>query len=272
MVVVPGDVVYFLSGGSSNSDPNSSIGGNPSSTPILGNVNNLFSNISPEENTAGKTDYRCFYIFNQNGVDSLYNTIFYINSQTTGGSQISIGVKEATDVQAITITGTVSGGSFTISYEGQPVVVNYDSDLAVWNENLQNGLNDNTDLSGVSSTAASGAGSRNFTLSFLGNDDYRFHDLIELVSNDLVGSASITLSKISDGSPVNAIADLLDFDTNSPNNVIFKNPTFDLPINIGLFGPADGVPVWIKRVTPAGVIPIEYDGFQMGVYGNPIDT
>ena len=64
MAVVSGDIVYFMSGGSGNSNPNNSIGGDPSSSPISGLVNNLFDNISPEETTAGKTDYRCFYIFN----------------------------------------------------------------------------------------------------------------------------------------------------------------------------------------------------------------
>lgn len=273
MVVTSGDIVYFMSGGSSNSDPDASIGGDPSSTPISPSaMNNLFSNISPEENSEGKIDYRCFYIFNQNGIDSLYNTIFYINSQTSGGSDITVGVKEATDVQKITISGTVTSGSFTISYEGDPVVVNYDSDLAVWNTNLEDGINNDTILSGVVSSASFGSGNRSFTLRFEGADDNRYHELLEVVSNDLVGSPTISISKLTNGSPVNSVADLLDFDTNSPNGVTFETPTFEAPIDIGTLESSDGVPIWVRRVTLAGATPLEYDGFQFGIYGNPVST
>ena len=274
MAIVSGDIVYFMSGGSGNSNPSNSIGGDPSSSPISGLVNNLFDNISPEETVAGKTDYRCFYIFNQNGIDSLYNTIFYLNSQISGGSGITIGVKEATDVQQINISG-IDGlpGTFTIAYEGDPVTVAYDSDLAVWSANLQDGINNNTSLSGVVSNASSSAsGSASFSLSFEGEDNNRYHELITLVSNDMSGATTFSISKITNGSPVNSIADLLDFDTNAPNDVVFVNPTFESPIVANTFYASDGIPIWVRRVTAAGATPIEPDGFQFAVYGNPIPT
>jgi hypothetical protein len=271
MAVVSGDIVYFMSGGSGNSNPVNSIGGEPSSSPITGLVNNLFGNISPEESVAGKIDYRCFYVFNQNGIDSLYNTKLYLNSQVSGGSVVTVGVKEATDVQQINISG-IDGlpGTFTIAYEGDPVTVAYDSDLSVWSTNLQNGINDNTPLSGVVSSASSVSfGSVSFNLNFAGEDDSRYHELITLVSNDMSGAATFSISKITNGSPVNSIADLLDFDSNAPNDVVFSSPTFDSPIVANTLRSSDGIPIWIKRETEAGVTPIEPDGFQFAVYGNP---
>ena len=86
------------------------------------------------------------------------------------------------------------------------------------------------------------------------------------------GATTFSISKITNGSPVNSIADLLDFDTNAPNDVVFVNPTFESPIVANTFYASDGIPIWVRRVTAAGATPIEPDGFQFAVYGNPTPT
>ena len=72
MVTTSTDISIVLSGGSSNSNPNLSLGGSPSSTPITNNsINNLFDDISAAQLDAGRIDYRCFYKIN------IYSTILY---------------------------------------------------------------------------------------------------------------------------------------------------------------------------------------------------
>src|SRR5690606_25749840 len=128
MTATANDLVVVLTGGSSNNDPYESLGGEPSSQPIIGVLNNLFENISPEEAATGKTDYRCIYVFNNNTADDIYEVKVYIVSETTGGSEIEIGIIQKQEVQRITVSGTVSGGSFDVTYQDETKTVNYHSD------------------------------------------------------------------------------------------------------------------------------------------------
>lgn len=58
-------VDMFLSGGTLNVQPNGSLGGIISNTPITDDVlQNLFDDISRNEALLGRTEYRCFYIKN----------------------------------------------------------------------------------------------------------------------------------------------------------------------------------------------------------------
>jgi|GEM_PF-6537689 len=57
-----------LSGGSSNNDPKGSLGGIMSSTAVTDNtLENAFDNITRSEALTGKTEYRCFYVYNPSG-------------------------------------------------------------------------------------------------------------------------------------------------------------------------------------------------------------
>lgn len=52
-------LVFRLTGGASNSDPDASLGGVMSNTEISGTaLNNLFDDVSPDEATSGSTEYR----------------------------------------------------------------------------------------------------------------------------------------------------------------------------------------------------------------------
>jgi len=75
-----------LSGGQNNQSPNGSLGGQRSDTIITDDVlENLFDNIKRNEALTGRTEFRCFYIFN------------------TGGSHVSGVVIEITINPAISI-------------------------------------------------------------------------------------------------------------------------------------------------------------------------
>lgn len=261
------DIVYVLSGGSFNTDPNESLGGNPSNEVISSGLNNLFSNISESEAASGKTDFRCIYVFNQNAVDSLFNVQVGINTEVSGGSDIQIGILFATEKQSIVVTNLVTGGSFTIAYEMQNLIVSYDPDLAIWANNLKNALNTISDFdNGVSVQTIQTANQISFNISFEGAGDGKGYSLLTLVSNGLTGlSPTIAISRVQNGSPVNSIPDLLDGPTVIPNGVVFDT----IPISIGTLKATEGFPLWIRRETDAGVSPLSNDGFSLKITANP---
>lgn len=94
MAVVSSDLKFYLSGGGSNTDPNAALGGVISSTEVSATaMNNLFDNVSDAEATAGDTEYRCAYIVNTNGTDTLNSAAIYIQSNTpSGDSALNIGL------------------------------------------------------------------------------------------------------------------------------------------------------------------------------------
>jgi len=140
MPVSEPDISLVLSGGTNNLNPNLSLGGNPSSLRVTSdNLNNLFSDISPEEAEVGKEDYRCLYLFND-GTDFVYDIQIWMVSEVEGGADVEIGLQIQDEVQRITLTGGVTGGSFQISYDNHIITSTFNSDLGVWATNLQTSL------------------------------------------------------------------------------------------------------------------------------------
>lgn len=83
-------------GNSTASTPAASIGKYMSTTDITNaTVENLFANISAAEAAAGKTVYRCIFIYNSHGSQDMTNGKIWIVSQTSGGGDISIGLDPA---------------------------------------------------------------------------------------------------------------------------------------------------------------------------------
>ena len=83
-------IQLHLSGGSNNADPKGALGGARSSTQITSDTaQNLFDDISRAETISGKTEYRCFYVYNPSG-SSFTNTRVKI-SVHPGTSNVSIG-------------------------------------------------------------------------------------------------------------------------------------------------------------------------------------
>ena len=97
MPIAQSDILFFLSGGSTNTDPNASLGGAISSTQIAdATVENLFDNVTGDEAAAGKTEYRCFYVKNNHASITWQSVVAWILSQPTGnGVTIDIGLDPA---------------------------------------------------------------------------------------------------------------------------------------------------------------------------------
>lgn len=93
MSVLSTDILFNLSGGASNTDPDASLGGAESSTQITSDsLSNLFDEVTGDEHTAGDTEYRCFYVKN-NSAETAYNVKVWIDSNTTSSEDtITIGL------------------------------------------------------------------------------------------------------------------------------------------------------------------------------------
>jgi len=264
------DISFVLSGGSANSDANESLGGLPSSVPLVGVENNLFANIAPEEASSGLIDHRCFYIFNDSTENPLLSSDVFFQSEALGGASVEMGVSTSTDLQKISVTGGATGGDADMLYEGLPFNWAFDANFVVWAQNLQDGLNGLADLSGTVVQVSQTVSTLDFFISFEGQDDNRNHQLVQVYSNNyLPGGTNITITKITEGAPINSVAPQIAVDTATPTNVDFSNPTELTPISLGRLGPGDGVPIWIRRTTNAGSLSFPNDGFKFRLKGEP---
>lgn len=263
------EISFVLSGGSANSDPNASLGGLPSNTSVSGAENNLFDNVGTADATEGLIDYRCFYIFNDSLTNSLFNAEIFFESQIDGGAEAQMGIAQSTDLQKISVNGSVTAGSADMIYDGESFNWSWDANVNTWASNLENSLNGLVALSGVSvEHSITGAGV-DFFVSFEGDDDNKNHQLIQVDENNFTGSTNLATVKITEGAPINSVAAQIAVDTVAPTGVSFSNPTTVTPISLGTLGPGDGVPIWIRRSTPAGTDPFPNDGFTFRLRGEP---
>ena len=284
------DIGYYLSGGTNNTAAFASLGGDPSSTPVHFITNSVFTDVSTLQSQTGLVDYRCIYVWNNNETDSLYNTQVFIQSEVQGGSSIQIGLPLATDVQTITIMGTPpTGFLMTLYYDTKywtgPIA--YDSNYTNWAHTIQNALNNlfdvntaNSDavLSGVQVSADFKPETSNMsqtlilTIIFSGADDNTSHPLLTESDNlnTFPGTVSVVIDKITQGGPINTIADRITNATIKPAGVLFSYPTQNSPIVLGELRPYHGFPVWIQRTTKANPNAMSNDGFILAVGGSPI--
>src|ERR1700678_3803574 len=98
------DVIYLLSGGASNTDPDASLGGLPSTTQVSVGLNALFSQVANTEATSGGIRYRCIYVSNNTTNDFLGITNS-ITQSDVNLSSMQIGVSSTNEVQLISIFG-----------------------------------------------------------------------------------------------------------------------------------------------------------------------
>lgn len=120
MSIVSSDIQFQLSGGASNTDPNASLGGAISSTGITDNTtNNLFASVTATQASSGVTQYRGFYVKNNNGTLTWGDCRVYISQDTTSTSdEIDIGLAvEGVSTSMATIgSDTTAPTSVTFSH------------------------------------------------------------------------------------------------------------------------------------------------------------
>lgn len=79
MAIASTDLKYRLSGGTSNSDSNASLGGAVSFSDIS---SSLFDDVSGTQATAGDVNYRCFYVKNNHSTLTALSTKIWIQANT----------------------------------------------------------------------------------------------------------------------------------------------------------------------------------------------
>lgn len=83
------DPQWRLSGGAGNSDPAASLGGVMSSTQVGAGDNNLFDDVSGDESSAGDTEYRGVYVYNNGDVD-LQSAVVWIVDESDASADIEL--------------------------------------------------------------------------------------------------------------------------------------------------------------------------------------
>lgn len=108
MPIITGDFVLRLSGGAANAVGDASLGGAKSANSVSLTVNQLFDVVSAAEAAAGRVEYRCVYLHNNSGADTMTALRAWISANTPlAGTTIDIGVG----------TSAVNGTEQTIASE-----------------------------------------------------------------------------------------------------------------------------------------------------------
>jgi hypothetical protein len=127
MAVQASDILFFLTGGSSNADPNQSQGGARSNTQIGSGLNNLYDNITGTNHSAGTVDagqandYRVFCV-------KLANPLADASSSTLNNAKLQIAVQSLGDCNiqafvspAVNTTITAGANENTAPTQGGPI-------------------------------------------------------------------------------------------------------------------------------------------------------
>lgn len=274
MPVTSSDIVFVLSGGVSNTNPLQSLGGHASIVGFVSNaINNLFDDVSGTDATNGKTDYRCFYIFNNNLTSSLTNVTFWIDSQVSGGATVLTGISLNNEHQLLTFTNNPTGGTFQLTLDlHQTGTITYDTNPNNLAINIQNAIQALSNGAGASVSFNNTLGG--FDIIFSSPNNNRWYPLITMSVNNLIPGTTQTpgflATKITSGSPINTIAVDIGNSSVPPTGITFINPTSTNPLTIGNLNSADGFPVWLQRVVPVQSDSVANDGLTVKLTGDTI--
>ncbi len=96
MPIASTDIQFRLSGGATNTNPNASLGGVMSGTAISGTaLNNLFDDVTGDENAALDVEYRCFYVRNAHASLTLQSAVIWLSAEVAGGANGALGIGSA---------------------------------------------------------------------------------------------------------------------------------------------------------------------------------
>jgi hypothetical protein len=123
MPIAASDLLYKLSiktgtagNQSAQPDPNQSLGKYISTTELAtanGGLNNLFDDVSGDENAASDVEYRLIFIHNAHATLTLQNAVVWLQSEVAGGANIAISV----DTTAASAVGSASAQAKEVADE-----------------------------------------------------------------------------------------------------------------------------------------------------------
>lgn len=121
MPIVSSDIKVKLSiktGSAGNSatqpDVNASLGKYISTTEITdATLNNLFDDITGDENAASDVEYRCIFFHNAHGTLTLQSPVVWISTEVSGGASVAIGI----DTTAASAIGASAAQALEVANE-----------------------------------------------------------------------------------------------------------------------------------------------------------
>lgn len=268
------DIVFLLSGGVSNTDPYKSVGGRPSNTQIDLNDNNIFNDVSREHASSGYTDYRCFYIANNNEDEKLKNTEVY-SRKSLEGSDIELGFDLQNEIQALTLTEKPDSGSFQLfytikhgsdSFRHTTKKIIWVADADIMSSRIATALNALDQLGGIEVDGEENEDGFDFLITFAGASGNRSQELLGVI-NQL--EVDIKVSRIERGSPINFIAPNIGMVNNLPYGTNFYDTDKSSSILIGTLFPGDFCPIWVKRIVEEHIKAVHPDTFDFHIIGEP---
>jgi alpha-tubulin suppressor-like RCC1 family protein len=279
----PSDIKFFLSGGQINIDPLQSLGGDYSDTQVGTDINNLFEDISSTLSREGYVDYKCIYLFNKGAskYDWVFDSSVWTDIQKNIPIQIDLGFTLNDDVQQITVSGSITDGYIILEYTDIAAKV-YNTSRIYWSGSMpdfatqiQNQLNYLEPIvGGITVSASVGSGFTNIIITFGEDDGNKVHNLLN-IQNYLNGTGiNIQISKISDGSPINTIADKIEASNVAPSGIFFQSTNNLNKKTIGTLQLDEGFPIWIRRTIRAGTTPSSNAGATIKFNGKifPVDS
>lgn len=118
MAIVASDIKQRLSvvtgsaGNTTAGTVGASLGKYISTTDVSGTpLNDLFPDVTGNENLASNVDYQCVFVYNSHGSLTLQNAVVYISAQVSGGAAAAIAV----DSTATSAVGASSAQALTIA-------------------------------------------------------------------------------------------------------------------------------------------------------------
>lgn len=95
-----------------NLTPGTSLGKYISTTQIVdATLNNLFPDVTGDENATSNVDYQCVFVHNNHATLSLLNPVIYISAEVAGGASTAIGV----DTTAASAVGSATAQALQIA-------------------------------------------------------------------------------------------------------------------------------------------------------------
>ncbi len=101
MAITATDILFRLSvttgpgDSTAQGNPNASLGEFMSTTAIVDATdNNLFDDISGDENAASDVEYRCFFVFNNHGSLTWQTVVAWLSSEVAGGANTAIALDQ----------------------------------------------------------------------------------------------------------------------------------------------------------------------------------
>lgn len=116
MAIVSSEITRRLSGGASNTSAAASLGGIKSSALI--DPAALFDEVSASESAAGRIEYRCIYMHNASGTDTLQAAVAWLNANTASTSttlDIGLGSSAINGIEPVVANETTAPSGVTFS-------------------------------------------------------------------------------------------------------------------------------------------------------------